>query len=171
MNPREEIKKIAPTLSQWNHNEGYLVPSNYFDKLSNNVINRVEETEKLEPYFESLHDRVMNKVKEEEKRKVIPISSFYKYGIAAAILITAGTMLWTNLKEETIVPTYSMTENVEDLDYIVNEISMEDIFDSEFIDDESLDEIFGSGEDLISSDDSIEDLLFEGGDELLEELL
>ena len=171
MNPREEIKNIAPTLSKWKHTEGYVVPADYFEKLSNNVINRVEETEKLESYFESLPNEVMNKVKHKEKRKVLPIRSFYKYGVAAAILITVGTVLWPSLMEETITPTYSMTENNEDLDFIVDEISMEDIFDSDFIDDESLDEIFAIGEDPISSDDSIKDLLFDGDDELLEELL
>ena len=171
MNPREEIKDIAPTLSEWKHSEGYTVPSNYFERLSYNVLEYVEETKKLEPYFQSLPNQVMSKVKQEEKGKVMPIRSYYKYGLAAAILIVAGTILWSTVIEETIAPTYSMIEYSEDLDYIINEISIEDIFDSEFIDDESLDEILVSGEEQYSADDSAEDVLFDADDELLEEFL
>lgn len=171
MNPREEIKDMAPELSHWKHNEGYTVPSSYFNNLSDNVIKRVEEGEKLEPYFQSLPDQVINKIKREEKVKVVSIRSYFKYGTAAAILIAAGTMLWSSLIEETITPTYSMIEDIEDLDYIIEEISMEDIFDSEFIDNESLDEIFASGEEQYSTDESAEDLLFDADDELLEEFL
>lgn len=171
MNPREEIKDMALKLSQWKHNEGYTVPSSYFNNLSDNVIKRIEEGEKLEPYFQSLPDQVINKIKREEKVKVMSIRSYYKYGVAAAILIAAGTMLWSSLIEETITPAYSTIEGSEDLDYIVDEVSMEDIFDSEFIDDESLDEIFASGEEQIFTNESAEDLLFDADDELLEEFL
>ena len=49
------------------------------------------------------------------------------------------------------------------------ELSVEDIFDLEFIDDETLDEIFASEEGQYFIDESSEDLLFDVDDELLEE--
>lgn len=171
MNPREEIKDIAPTLSQWNHSEGYIVPSNYFENLSNDMMVRLETTEKLDPYFLSLPDQLMAKIKEEEKTKVMTFKSYYKYVIAAGLLIAAGTMLWTNLVEEIGGSAYSMIEDSEDLDYIIDELSMEDIFDVEFIDDESLEEILANGEEQYTTDDLAEDLLYDAKDELLEEFL
>lgn len=171
MSPREEIKDVAPKLSEWKHSEGYKVPLDYFDNLPACVMKHIQETEKLEPYFQSLPDQVMNKIKREEKVKVVSIRSYFKYGIAASILISIGTMVWSSLLEETTTPTYSMIESSEDYNYIVEELSMEDIFDSEFIDDESLDEIFASEETQYSADESAEDLLFDADDELLEEFL
>jgi len=171
MNPREEIKDLAPKLSEWKHSEGFKVPVDYFDNLSVSVMKHMQETEKLEPYFQSLPDQVINKIKREEKVKVMSIRSYFKYSIAAVILISVGTMMWSSLLEESTTLNYSMIEGSEDYNYIVEELSMEDIFDSEFIDDESLDEIFASEEGQYSADESSEDLLFDVDDELLEEFL
>ena len=62
-----------------------------------------------------------------------------------------------------------MIEDNEDYNYVVQELSVEDIFDLEFIDDETLDEIFTSEEGQYFIDESSEDLLFDVDDELLEE--
>ena len=171
MNPREEIKDIAPKLSQWKHPEGYTLPADYFVDLSDNVLLRAKEIENLEPYFNSLSDQVMNKIKEEEKGKVIPIRSYLKYVVAAAMLITVGTLLWSNQAKESTMPTYAMLETSEELDFIIDEIAMEDIFDSEFIDDESLDEILVYDLELIAVDDFAEEILYNASDDILEEFL
>ncbi len=169
MNPREEIKDLAPKLFDWRHSEGYKVPVDYFDNLYVSVMRHIQETEKLEPYFQSLPNQVMLKIKREEKVKAVSIKSYFKYSIAAAILISAGIMMWSSLLEELTISTYSMIEGSEDYNYIVQELSVEDIFDLEFIDDETLDEIFTSEEGQYFIDESSEDLLFNVDDELLEE--
>ena len=169
MNPREEIKDLAPKLFDWRHSEGYKVPVDYFDNLYVSVMRHMQETEKLEPYFQSLSNQVMLKIKREEKVKAVSIKSYFKYSIAAAILISAGIMMWSSLLEELTISTYSMIEGSEDYNYIVQELSVEDIFDLEFIDDETLDEIFTSEEGQYFIDESSEDLLFDVDDELLEE--
>jgi len=169
MNPREEIKDLAPKLFDWKHSEGYKVPVDYFDNLYVSVMRHTQETEKLEPYFQSLPNQVMNKIKREEKVKAVSIKSYFKYSIAAAILISAGTMMWSSLLEEFTISTYSIIEGSEDYNYVVQELSVEDIFDLEFIDDETLDEIFTSEEGQYFIDESSEDLLFDVDDELLEE--
>ena len=169
MNPREEIKDLAPKLFDWRHSEGYKVPVDYFDNLYVSVMRHMQETEKLEPYFQSLSNQVMLKIKREEKVKAVSIKSYFKYSIAAAILISAGIMMWSSLLEELTISTYSMIEGSEDYNYIVQELSVEDIFDLEFIDDETLDEIFTSEEGQYFIDESSEDLLFNVDDELLEE--
>ena len=169
MNPREEIKDLAPKLFDWKHSEGYKVPVDYFDNLSVSVMKHMQETEKLESYFQSLPNQVMNKIKREEKVKAVSIKSHFKYSIAAAILISAGTMMWSSLLGELTISTYSMVEGSEDYNYVVQELSVEDIFDLEFIDDETLDEIFTSEEGQYFIDESSEDLLFDVDDELLEE--
>jgi hypothetical protein len=99
----------------------------------------------------------------------VSIKSYFKYSIAAAILISAGTMMWSSLLGELTISTYSMVEGSEDYNYVVQELSVEDIFDLEFIDDETLDEIFTSEEGQYFIDESSEDLLFDVDDELLEE--
>lgn len=169
MNPREEIKDIAPELSRWTHEEGYEVPVDYFSSLSDIMVAKVEEKEKLKPYFDSLPDQIMSRVREEKQR--VSISRYYKYGVAAAILILVGNMLWSNFNNEIVAPTYSMMEYNEDLEYIVDEVSMEDIFDTEFIDDESLEEVLTSGVDPFYTDDSAEHLFLDADDELLEDFL
>ena len=141
----------------------------YFDNLYVSVMRHMQETEKLEPYFQSLPNQVMNKIKREEKVKAVSIKSYFKYSIAAAILISAGTMMWSSLLGELTISTYSMVEGSEDYNYVVQELSVEDIFDLEFIDDETLDEIFTSEEGQYFIDESSEDLLFDVDDELLEE--
>jgi hypothetical protein len=128
-----------------------------------------QETEKLEPYFQSLPNQVMNKIKREEKVKAVSIKSYFKYSIAAAILISVGTMMWPSLLEDSTILNDSMIEDNEDYNYVVQELSVEDIFDLEFIDDETLDEIFASEEGQYFIDESSEDLLFDVDDELLEE--
>ena len=100
MNPREEIKDLAPKLFDWRHSEGYKVPVDYFDNLYVSVMRHIQETEKLEPYFQSLPNQVMNKIKREEKVKAVSIKSYFKYSIAAAILISVGTMMWPSLLED-----------------------------------------------------------------------
>ena len=169
MSPREEIKDLAPKLFEWKHSEGYNVPVDYFDNLSVSVMKHIQETEKLELYFLSLPDQVMNKIRREEKGKAMSTKSYFKYSIAAVILISVGTMMWSSLLEEPTTSTYSMIEGSEDYNYIVEELSMEDIFDSEFIDDESLYEILASEKEQYFIDESSEDFLFDVDDELLEE--
>lgn len=175
MNPREEIKEIANTLSQWKHDEGYVIPEGYFNNVSNLVMDRVAEEEKLEPYFEALPDRVMDRIKQEEDNsnhsKTINIKPLYKYLVAAAMLMVAGTLIWSNQEVQPVAPVYSMNEYTQDLEYIEEEMSLEEILDSEFIEDELLDEILVSGEEYYSADESAEDILYEVGDELLEEFL
>ena len=171
MNPREEIKDIAPNLSQWKLSEGYSVPTDYFGSLNESIIERVDESEKLESYFTSLPDQVMQKIKQEEKSKVVSLGSYFKYGVAAALLLAVGSMIYSNLLEEAVLPSYSMIETSEDFNYIIDEISLEDIFDSEFIDDESLEELLVSGEDEFSADDLAEEFIFDADDETLEEFL
>ena len=78
-------------------------------------------------------------------------------------------MMWSSLLEEFTISTYSIIEGSEDYNYVVQELSVEDIFDLEFIDDETLDEIFTSEEGQYFIDESSEDLLFDVDDELLEE--
>ncbi len=169
MNSREEIKDLAPKLYDWKHSEGYKVPVDYFDNLSVSVMKHMQETEKLEPYFQSLPNQVMNKIKCEEKVNAVSIKSYFKYSIAAAILISVGTMMWPSLLEDSTILNDSMIEDNEDYNYVVQELSVEDIFDLEFIDDETLDEIFASEEGQYFIDESSEDLLFDVDDELLEE--
>ena len=77
--------------------------------------------------------------------------------------------MWSSLLEEFTISTYSIIEGSEDYNYVVQELSVEDIFDLEFIDDETLDEIFTSEEGQYFIDESSEDLLFDVDDELLEE--
>ena len=77
--------------------------------------------------------------------------------------------MWSSLLEEFTISTYSIIEGSEDYNYVVQELSVEDIFDLEFIDDETLDEIFASEEGQYFIDESSEDLLFDVDDELLEE--
>ncbi len=171
MNPREEIKVIAPTLSRWKISDRSTVPSDYFDTLADKVLESVEVAEKMEEYFQSLPDQVIHKIKQEETTNVNPILSYYKYVIAASIFIAVGTILWSSLTNETVSPSYSMIEIGEDLDYIIDEISVEDIFDFEFIDDKTFEEVLVSEDGQFSEEDLVDDLLFDVDDEILEEFL
>ena len=170
MNPREEIKDIAPKLSLWKYKEGYTVPKGYFENLSDKMYERVLEEEKLEPYFTSLPNEVMRKIQEEDKGKVISIRPFFKYAIAAAFMFLIGTLVWTNLDggEPDLL---TSIESSDDLDYIIESVSIEDIFDSEFFDNEILDEVLANEEYETQLNDSAEDFLFDADDELLEEFL
>ena len=78
-------------------------------------------------------------------------------------------MMWPSLLEDSTILNDSMIEDNEDYNYVVQELSVEDIFDLEFIDDETLDEIFASEEGQYFIDESSEDLLFDVDDEFLEE--
>ena len=42
MNPREEIKDLAPKLFEWKHSEGYKVPVDYFDNLYVSVMRHTQ---------------------------------------------------------------------------------------------------------------------------------
>lgn len=170
MNPREEIKDIAPKLSLWKYKEGYTVPEGYFENLSDRMLDRVLEEEKLEPYFTSLPNEVMRKIKEEDKGKIISIRPFLKYVAAAVIMLSIGTLVWNNLNDSE-PDLLASIEDSEELDYIIESVSIEDIFDTDIFDDDILDEVLANEEYDIPLNDSAEDFLFDADDELLEEFL
>jgi len=171
MNPREEIKEMAPELSRWNQGEGYTIPNDYFEKFSERIIDRVKESEELKTYFDALPNQVMDKIKKEKKSKVYSLRSFIQYGAVAAALLVVGSLVWSNMSISNPDASFSLLNSSEDLDYIIDEIAIEEIFDSEFIDDELLDEILVSEEENYSIDDTTEDLFLDAEDELLEEFL
>lgn len=176
MDPREEIKDIAPTLSQWQHEEGYTVPSGYFDQLSDAVLSRVHEGDKMDLYFNSLPDRVMNKIDQEENRskenvsKVLPIRAFYKYAVAAALLIAVGTMVWTTTSDDITPDTYVMSVETEELNYILDNVSLDDFLTSDIIEDEVFEALLVS--DVEYEEESIDALFYNiSDDDILEEFL
>ncbi len=171
MNPREEIKDIAPKLSLWKYGEGYKIPDGYFEGLSDRICERVEEDEKLDKYFSALPDEVMQKIKQEQKGKVMSIRPFLKYAVAAAFFMIMGTLVWNNVDSEFASDQTVSLEDSEELNYIIEAISLEDIFDTEFIDDETFEEILVNEDDEFIFNNSTEELLYEVDDELLEEFL
>lgn len=171
MKPREEIKDIAPILSQWEHKEAYSVPIDYFANLPGSMIERVTQSKELEPYFMSLPDQVMNKIKQEDKGKVVSIRTYYKYVVAATLLLVVGTMVWSSMTADPAATTYAMFESNEDLEYIFDEIPLVDILDSEFVDDETFEEVLVNVEDQLYLDEIAEEILFYADDEILEEFL
>lgn len=170
MNPREEIKDIAPKLSQMENEKRRPIPNDYFSELQNNVMNRLEESKKLEIYFEELPDKVLNTVRKEET-KVFNIQPFLKYGVAAILLLCIGTLFWNNNELEGDATYALYEEENEDLDFIIEELSMEEILDSDFIDEEALEEILVSYDNEDSSERWVEEIFYDADDDLLEDFL
>lgn len=172
MEHRNEIKDIAPTLSKWNQKEGYTIPKDYFDGLSDNILNRANEEGNLEPYFSSLPDQVMDKLKKEESTKVITIRSWYRYGAVAALLIAVGSIIWSYNSDDTHLETYAVSTEAEELEYILDNVTIDEFLNSDIIDDATFEELLVSGEENAIVIESIEDLFYTyDDDELLEEFL
>lgn len=171
MDPKEEIKDIAPKLSLWKYKEGFQVPEGYFENLSNSVQVKIEERQNLDPYFDSLPDQVMNRIEQENSKKIISIQTYLKYAVAALFFVSIGTLLWNNIQEDITTPSLAIIEDTEEIDYIIESISIEDIFNTEFIDDADLDEIFANEDDDLFLIESVEEVLHDAEDALLEEFL
>lgn len=170
MDPKQELKKIAPNLAQLDQTKGYRVPHDYFANLSDKLMDRVYEEERLQPYFANLSDQVLDKINKEKATNIVSIRSFFRYAIAAVFLLTMGSLLWMNTANDFDQPIYASIEETDDLDFILDNVSLEEILSSEQIEDDVFEEIFASEDIYIYSEESLGNLFYEtNDDDLLEE--
>src|SRR5687767_12890381 len=108
---KEELKNIAPRLSELNSTNPFDVPKNYFDSLSDNVLNNVKRQSALveslrqqenpvatnpfevpQGYFETLPNVIMQRTSSEPKVIALP-STRWKEWFSMAAAVAAVVMV------------------------------------------------------------------------------
>jgi len=177
MDHREEIRHLSNRLADWDKSDGYTLPEGYFDSLQDKVLSNVEPD--LSTYFDQLPDQVMNKITAEKKQTAVRgfTSMYRRIGIAAMVLICAGTMIYTSDERETndgsIAQTVTAPEDDETLTYLLENahaIDLDDLVLYDLLEDEVA--INEEGEDLeLISDEYLEELILDYNEDLLNDLL
>lgn len=140
-NSREEIKEIAPTLSSKKVDNGYTMPTDYFDNMQSKILQKIE-SEKLENYFDKLPERVLQKINKENNKEQKWTINLMRIAAVACIIFMS---VFAIQKIDTNIPSTQYAqlsdEEIEEMMLVVEDLSLEEMIEIGIISDENIEEV------------------------------
>jgi hypothetical protein len=156
-NVHDELKNIAPELSQMRSAEGYSVPPVYFKELQDKVLGRIQNEPQKEPVGYWLRDLVQHYFKPRYALAmatvliIIVAAVVFKGGDEASLLASISSedayeYVYGHITEYETMDLYTLAD-IEDADFLLDGFSDEELNDAidallDDIDTESLEELF-----------------------------
>lgn len=175
-----ELKEIAPILSDVDNTGGFKVPSGYFERMNKGITNALDitESDKMPSgYFENLPEKVLAQAKNKKERTAIDkspnIISLRRLSAIAAVFILGIFGVMSLMTQEEVISTdYFLAEvsDEEQLDYLLyeDEHIYSDMYD--YLEEEDIEALFDI-ENTIEDDDELFDILDNEDIYSLEELM